>query len=458
MIILENTKEYKDTKLAIPVGIGVVQTESVKNFYNTSDADATSADILIDKVAYGKYGKLTGTLDLNAEKEISYQDGYETGKTDGYDSGYEIGKTDGYDSGYDIGYGNGYTEGETNGYTNGYTEGETNGYNNGYNIGVADGVVEGKNEIIEGQSDATITPQNVLRGYVGYGKNNERIVGDSDAITTIDVAASGIKFGYSAFTEIPSYYDFNNVSNMSHMFDNCEKLLSVPFFDTSKVTNMSHMFYYCRVLSSVPQFDTSKVINMEYMFNFCNKLTSVPLLNTSNVTTMKQMFNSCSNLTSVPLFDTSNVKYMDSMFYNCSNLTSVPKFDTSKVTNMNQMFSGCSKLTSVSEFDLSGMIGNSYNCTQIFGTSNYVIDFGGFKDLGKAYQNSNNSYIHVMLQSQAKLSYQSCMNVINKVYDLTLKPDYTNTPKIRFHATPYALLSADDIAIATAKGWAVQAG
>lgn len=91
MIILENTKEYKDTKLAIPVGIGVVQTESVKNFYNTSDADATSVDILIDKTAYGKYGKLTGTLNLGAEKEISYQDGYETGKTDGYDSGYSIG-------------------------------------------------------------------------------------------------------------------------------------------------------------------------------------------------------------------------------------------------------------------------------------------------------------------------------------------------------------------------------
>ena len=146
------------------------------------------------------------------------------------------------------------------------------------------------------------------------------------------------------------------------------------------------------------------------------------------------------------------------MFQYCSKLTSVPKFDTSNVTNINGMFYGCSNLTSVPEFDLSGMIGNLYNCTQIFGTSNYVIDFGGFKDLGKAYQNSSNSYRDVLLQSQSKLSYQSCMNVINKVYDLTLKPDYTYTPKIRFHKTPYALLSAEDIAIATAKGWAVQAG
>ena len=60
-------KNTKTPKIAIPVGIGVVQTESVKNFYNTSDADATGADIVKDKTAYGKYGKLTGTLDLDAE-------------------------------------------------------------------------------------------------------------------------------------------------------------------------------------------------------------------------------------------------------------------------------------------------------------------------------------------------------------------------------------------------------
>lgn len=358
MTIIDKT----DNKLTIPVGIGVVQTETTRNFYNTSDATATANDILVNKTAYGKYGKLTGTLDLDAEKEISYQDGYETGKTDGYDSGYDIG------------------------YGNGYTEGETNGYNNGYNTGVADGVVEGKNEIIEGQSDATITPQNVLRGYVGYGKNNERIVGESDAVTSIDVGASGIKFGNSTFTEIPSYYDFSNVTDVNSMFD------------------------------------------------------------------------SCRNLTSAPLFDTSNISDMGSFFGGCRNLTSIPQYNTSNATNVFNMLGDCWNLTTVPEFDLSGMDGKILNCTRIFASSNYVINFGGFKDLGKAYQNSNNSYRDVLLQSQSKLSYESCKNVINKVYDLTLKPDYTNTPKIRFHATPYALLSPDDIAIATSKGWIVQAG
>ena len=411
MTIIEKT----DNKLTIPVGIGVVQTETTRNFYNTSDATATANDILVDKVAYGKYGKLTGTLDLIAEKEISYQDGYETGKTDGYENGYDIG------------------------YGNGYTEGETNGYNNGYNIGVADGVVEGKNEIIEGQNDATITPQNVLRGYVGYGKDNERIVGESDAITTIDVGASNIKFGYSRFSEIPSYYNFDNVTNMDSMFISCSNLTTVSLFNTSKVTTMYNMFYGCSNLTTVPLFDTSNVTNMSYIFGYCSKLTSIPEFDTSKVTTMSNMF------------------------YQCSKLTSVPALNTSKCENFNEMFSFCDEITTIPEMDWSGYKGE-YGGSEVFGLSysyaKNIENIGGFKDAGKSYTSSNsyNAYKDIIICYNPKLTYQSCMNVINKVYDMNLNTQNTYTPKIRFHATPYALLSADDIAIATAKGWTVQAG
>lgn len=241
-------------------------------------------------------------------------------------------------------------------------------------------------------------------GFATYASKIESI---ETGTTSIDVGAMGLKFGYSTFTQFPSIFDFSNVTNMS------------------------------------------------YMFYGCSYLTNVPLIKTSNATNMIYMFSNCSNLTTVPLFDTSNVTNMESMFQKCSNLTTVPEFDTSNVTTMRNMFYYCSNLTTVPEFNLSAMTGYNYNCTQIFGTSNYVINFGGFKDLGKAYQNSDNQYRDVMLQSQSELSYQSCMNVINKVYNLTLKPDYTNSPKIIFHATPYALLSADDIAIATSKGWSV---
>ena len=66
---------------------------------------------------------------------------------------------------------------------------------------------------------------------------------------------------------------------------------------------------------------------------------------------MSHMFSSCYALTSLDLstFDTSAVTNMDSMFYHCNRLTSfdLSSFDTSSVTNMSDMFYGCSALTSL---------------------------------------------------------------------------------------------------------------
>ena len=100
--------------------------------------------------------------------------------------------------------------------------------------------------------------------------NNEKIVGTSEAITSIDVAASGIKFGRCTFSEVSSYYDFSNVNDMSYMFENCQNLTSVPAFDTSNVTDMSYMFNACYDLTSVPAFDTSNVTDIQRMFYYCS--------------------------------------------------------------------------------------------------------------------------------------------------------------------------------------------
>lgn len=215
MTIIEKT----DNKLTIPVGIGVIQTETVRNFYNTSDATANASDILIDKVAYGKYGKLTGTLDLDAEKEISYQDGYETGKTDGYYSGYDIG------------------------YTNGYTEGETS--------------------IIQNQSDANITPNDVFIGKIGYSANNEKVVGTLEAITNIDVSANGIVFHDWTMDTLPHYYNFSNVTNLDNMFNNCPNFqIMQGIIDAISVENFGNIFVDCPKISNIAISNISKSINI----------------------------------------------------------------------------------------------------------------------------------------------------------------------------------------------------
>ena len=114
-------------------------------------------------------------------------------------------------------------------------------------------------------------------------------------------APSGIKFGYSTFTTVPTelFPYLEAQTDLNYMFDNCRSLTTVPLFNTSNVTNMDFMFSNCNSLTSVPQFDTSNVTNMNSMFYYCSRLTTVPLFNTVNVTNMGSMFYNCKSLTNL---------------------------------------------------------------------------------------------------------------------------------------------------------------
>ena len=260
--------------------------------------------------------------------------------------------------------------------------------------------------------------------------------------TKIDVANEGIKLGNSTFTEIPVVFDFSNVTDMYGMFHSCSNLKTIPLIDTSNVTNMESMFSGCSKLTTIPQLNTSNATRMDYMFYNCTKLQSIPLIDTSNVTNMFRMFFHCRSLQSIPLLDTSNVTDMELMFYNCSTLQSIPPIDTSNVTTMNSMFNGCSKLTTIPLLDCSkvkymgSMFGSSDNTT--------LTEIGGFKNL-KISVTSN------FLDKAPNLTVDSLMNVINYLYDLT--SNGLSGQSLNFGQTNLDKLSAEQIAVATAKGW-----
>lgn len=171
----------------------------------------------------------------------------------------------------------------------------------------------------------------------------------------------------------------------------------------------------------ISSFNTSNVTNMSNMFKQCSSLTvlDVSALNTSNVTNMSDMFSNCASLKSLDLstFDTNKVKDMSFMFF-WSALTSLnlSSFDTSNVTNMNSMFQMCNSLTTLT--------------------------------LGSNWA-SNEKVTSISLLNSSKLTHDSCLDVLNK-----LAPR-TNSPTLQLHATTKALLSADEIKIATDKGWVV---
>ena len=179
-------------------------------------------------------------------------------------------------------------------------------------------------------------------------------------------------------------------------------------------------------------------------------------LDTSNITDMHDMFKNCANLTHLDLsnFDTSKVTNMYAMFEYCQNLTTLnlTVFDTSKVTNMYNMFNYCRKLSNIPKLNAS----NVTSVSSMFNYCNVLTDFGGLENLGQAYlttQSANYSNYKLALSRSLQLTEQSLINVLNNLYDIKTKG--CNPQQLVVGSTNLAKLTAEEIAIATNKGWSV---
>ena len=260
--------------------------------------------------------------------------------------------------------------------------------------------------------------------------------------------------------------DTSNVTDMSYMFYECSNLEIVPPINTSNVTSMGYMFYICSGLTSLDlsSFDTSKVANMSDMFSYCRSLTSIDLskFDTSNVTNMHCMFYQCSSLTSLDLssFDTSNVTDMGGMFNGCSGLKSLDlsKFDTSNVTNMQSIF----YMNSIIKIDglidiqnISGTINKYYFAGY---TSNRLIRKLTFRNL--AYNSNNTSYDFTYIQNWGVNSDEvpdAKQSLIDSLltYSFDRATAGYSTCTITLHANSKTVLSEDEIAQITSKGYTI---
>lgn len=178
------------------------------------------------------------------------------------------------------------------------------------------------------------------------------------------------------------------------------------------------------------------------------ELVYCPNIDTSNVTSMSNMFSNCKNLVSVPKLITTNVTNMQSMFARCSSLVTIPKLDTSNATNVKQMFAYCESLESLPLLDF-GKVVDIYGFFSA-GTSvdiTTLTDLGGFKDL-KIHFNDNYG-----LYRLPNLTYQSIINVIEHLYDFRGNGDTTTTRTLKIHSNARAMLTDEDKALATNKGW-----
>ena len=232
-----------------------------------------------------------------------------------------------------------------------------------------------------------------------------------DVYSTKFYGKTGVTTGTLATNVSNSFADINAAvyGNIQQAYDSMTPRVLT---DTDKTIDKNIYFIPTKTDGTI-LLDTSSITDMYNMFRDCTNLITIPLLNTSSVTNMMSMFVYCNSLITIPLLDTSSVTNMTSMFAGCNNLTSIPLLDTSKVTTMSTMF-GYSNL-------------------------NNLTDLGGFKNLSI----SITSYF---LDKCPNLTVESLMNVINNLATVSGQT-------LKFGSTNLNKLTAEQIAVATNKGW-----
>lgn len=268
-----------------------------------------------------------------------------------------------------------------------------------YEEGYQDGYYQGEEHQKSLMTTATFTSEGTYTREDGW---NEVVVNVENKIPLVN----GTKISYSTFTEIPDFYDFSEITDISYMFFNCRNLQTIPELDTSRFTNMESMFRYCSSLQTIPAIDTSNVTNMGYMFAGCRSLQTMPAIDTSNVNGMFDMFNGCVNIQSLPSI-------------NCSGI------DTT----------------------LWGAFGNYFNENM-----EYLTEVGGWINLKQSWEGSRG------LACCPNLTYQSCINILNGLYNFTGNGETPNGAqgKLSVHSN-FLTTVGDEINIGVLKGWRISA-
>ena len=226
-----------------------------------------------------------------------------------------------------------------------------------------------------------------------------------NVIPKINIQKAGLKFGQSTFTEVPEWADFDGITNMENMFNLCSDLKTIPFIDTSNVTSMHSTFAYCRNLKILPNnLNLGNCTNMESMFEGVT-ITDYTFLMPWIINPNAEMGNMISN---------DNVDYVPAI--PCVGSTSYYQ------SAVFWSYSDFSKLTY-----FGGWIGRKYNVTQDY-----------------------------ILKKMTALSYESCISILNNLYDFTGNGETPNSEQGQLKvAQSFIDKVGNEISIGINKGWSI---
>ena len=292
---------------------------------------------------------------------------------------------------------------------------------------------------------------------------------DVSSVTTLSNAWNRC---YSLQSLNLSGWDVSSVTTLSNAWNSCYSLQSLDLsgWDVSSVTNMTAAWQNCYNLQSLnlSGWDTGSVTTLRDAWNSCCSLQSLDLSgwDTGSVTILQGTWNSCCSLQSLDLsgWDVSSVTNLQNAWQNCYNLQSLnlSGWDTGSVTSLQAAWQNCYSLQSLNlsgwdVSDVTTLLGAWQNCYSLQSLDLSGWDVSGVTNMTAAWQNCYSLVdywpsvisINHNYDSAAALSIASLLRIIASL------PVATGARTLTLGQTNKLKLTAEQIAVATQKGWTV---
>lgn len=263
----------------------------------------------------------------------------------------------------------------------------------------------------------------------------------------------------------------SGLQSINQIFEECTELRELDirgwdisecktFSDTQKNSYSHSLFTRCYKLQCIYGLSGLNTRNMEdftEVFYDCRSLTSIDVSKwvTSKATSMRKMFSDCFSLTSLDVsnFDTSNVTDMGGMFEGLDSLQklNISNFDTRKVT----IISGNYGFISSNSLLILDMSGDNFTFENVKSFGRYIANTPKLRTLklGKNFFKMHESITSLSLSYPYWTDSSVNLSLVTNLYDRKANglPDLTLT----LHANTKKVLSEDDMAAITAKGYII---